>query len=155
LLDGAPVQLDYPLSARGIERHYRVGPARRSYDDPSFLHREAAFEGVGLRPYSPAHLRASRLASGAVVFSWIRRSRVDGDSWIGEEIPLGEDRELYRVRVISEGGRIRETDISNASFTYTTEAWEQDGRPASIGFEVAQVSNRVGPGPFQRIQFHV
>ncbi len=154
LLDGAPVQLDYPVSARGIERHYRVGPSRRSYDDPSFLHREAAFEGVGLRPYAPAHLRARRLASGAVVVSWIRRSRVDGDSWIGEEIPLGEDRELYRVRVISEGVRIRETDIPNASFTYTKEAWEQDGRPASIGFEVAQVSSRVGPGPFQRIQFH-
>ena len=155
LLDGAAVQLDYSASARGVERHYRVGPSRRPYDDPSFLHREAAFEGVGLRPYAPAHLRASRQPSGAVVVSWIRRSRVDGDNWIGEDIPLGEERELYRVRVTSERGRIRETDVPNASFTYTTDAWEQDGRPASIGFEIAQISSRVGPGPFNRIQLHV
>ena len=30
LLDRAPVQLNYPISARGIERHYRIGPAARS-----------------------------------------------------------------------------------------------------------------------------
>ena len=155
LLDGAPVQLDYPSSHRGIERHYRIGASGRSYDDLSFLHFAEAFAGVGLRPYAPVHLRTSRVADGAVLVSWIRRSRVDGDSWAGEDIPLGEDREMYRIRVWSEGLRLRETDVATPSFTYSLEAWERDGSPSHLGFDVAQVSTRFGPGPFQRIAFDV
>ena len=52
------------LGDAGLERHYRVGPATRAYDHPSFEHRVEAFAGVGLRPYRPAHLAAERVRTG-------------------------------------------------------------------------------------------
>ena len=59
LLDGSVKQVLLAPASRGLERHYRVGPANRSYEDPSFTHISAAFDGVGLRPYRPVHLRRS------------------------------------------------------------------------------------------------
>ena len=37
LLNGAMAQIDLALSARGLARHYRVGPAQRSYNDPVWM----------------------------------------------------------------------------------------------------------------------
>lgn len=65
LLDEALVQLELAASARGLSRHYRVGRASRSYDDQLVRHVERAFAGVGLRPYRPAHLRASAVGGSA------------------------------------------------------------------------------------------
>ena len=94
LLDGRPEQIELPLSARGLQRHYRVGPAAKPLDHPVYAQDALAFDGIGLRPYAPAHLR-SALSGGDRQISWIRRTRIDGDSWQGGEVPLGEDSESY------------------------------------------------------------
>ena len=60
LLDGVPRQIGLPQAARGLERHYRYGPARRPVGDPSWRHEARAFAGIGLRPYAPAHLAARK-----------------------------------------------------------------------------------------------
>ncbi|OZA03487.1 MAG: host specificity protein, partial [Rhodobacterales bacterium 17-64-5] len=57
LLDLALSQIDLPLSARGLARYYRIGIAARGLDDPNVTTLVEAFDGVGLRPYSVAHLR--------------------------------------------------------------------------------------------------
>ena len=64
LLDEAPEQIALAASARGLARHYRIGSARRGYDDPSYVHEVLAFRGAGLRPLSPCHLRAGRGGAG-------------------------------------------------------------------------------------------
>ena len=99
LLDGAVGQLNLPASARGLERHYRVGPASRGTIIQVISTELEAFSGVGLRPYRPVHLAAERLPGGAIALSWTRRTRIDGDSWAGTDVPLGEEREAYVVRV--------------------------------------------------------
>jgi hypothetical protein len=153
LLDGSAPQVSLPASARGLERHYRVGPAVRAYDDPSYVHRVEAFAGVGLRPYRPAHLRAGRRADGGIGLAWIRRTRIDGDSWQGGEVPLGEEREAYVVRVVGAGALLREVEVGAPSHVYAAAEQAADGAPAALVFEVAQVSDRFGPGPFERIEF--
>ncbi|MDP3859949.1 MAG: glycoside hydrolase/phage tail family protein, partial [Phaeovulum sp.] len=57
LMNGAPAQIDLALGARGLARHYRIGSAALGYDDASYVHRVEAFDGIGLRPYAPCHLR--------------------------------------------------------------------------------------------------
>ncbi len=151
LVDGAVGQIDLPLSARGLARHYRVGPALRGYEDPSYEHVVAAFDGIGLRPYAPAHLRARRLAGGDLALSWIRRTRVDGDSWAGEEVPLGETREAYRIRVVQGTAVLRESTVILPEWTYGAAQQAADGVVAGFTVEVAQVSETFGPGPFTRI----
>jgi hypothetical protein len=151
VIDAGLVQIDMPASARGLARHYRVGAAQRGYDDPSFIHLVEAFDGVGLRPYSPAHLRASWLASGDLSVSWIRRTRIDGDSWASEEVPLGEASERYRVRVVQGGTILREVNLSQPSWTYSAAAQASDGVAPGFTVDVAQVSDTFGPSPFTRI----
>jgi hypothetical protein len=153
LLDKAVDQLDLPAAARGLARHYRVGPASRPYDDPSFLHRVEAFDGVGLRPYRPAHFRAERQPDGGIELDWTRRTRIDGDSWIGRDVPLGEERELYHLRVLSGPTIVREFSPAEPRQTYSAAEQAADGAPPVLVFEVAQVSDRFGPGPYERITF--
>ncbi|WP_431312820.1 baseplate megatron protein TIM-barrel domain-containing protein [Roseicyclus marinus] len=150
LLDGAPVQIDLGLSARGLARNYRIGPARRGVEDASHVARRLAFEGVGLRPYSPVHLRA-RVEAEGLALSWIRRSRIDADSWQGVDVPLGESVESYLLRIVDASGTRREALTGAAEFLYTNAMRAGDGTIAPFTVEIAQVSDRFGPGPFARI----
>ncbi len=155
LLSPAIKQINLQLSARRLARDYRIGPATRPYDDISYIHRVEAFSGIGLRPYAPAHLVAAPIDSGALLFSWVRRTRIGGDSWEGEEVPLGEDFEAYRVRVLVGEEVRRELTVTSPSWTYTSSDQVSDGVTGPISIEVAQLSATFGPGPFKRIDTHV
>ncbi len=153
LLDGRPGQIELPLSARGLQRHYRVGPAAKPLDHPVYVQEALAFDGIGLRPYAPAHLR-STLSGGDRQVSWIRRTRIDGDSWQGAEVPLGEENEAYLLRIADAGGIRREVDLSAPAFTYTAAMQAADAVSLPYTIEVAQVSARFGHGPFTRIEIN-
>ena len=151
LLDDGVGQIDLPVSARGLARYYRIGPARRSVDDPSYVERILAFSGVGLRPYAPAHLRAAKVEGDRVV-SWVRRTRIDGDSWEGFEVPFGEASERYLLRIVDATGLRREIFLSAPGFAYRGAMRAEDATSFPYSIEVAQLSDRFGPGPFARIQ---
>jgi hypothetical protein len=153
LIDSSVTQLPVTPSSRGLARHYRVGPASLPYDDASFFHTLATFDGVGLRPYRPVHLVAKRRADGGVGLSWVRRTRLDGDSWSGVDVPVGEDRLLFDVRVLADHALLRRVDVHTTSYVYTAADQGVDGWPQNLMFEVAQVSERFGPGPYGRIEF--
>jgi hypothetical protein len=120
-------------------------------DDPSYVERVLAFAGAGLRPYAPAQLRA-RGQGGDLTAAWVRRTRIDGDSWEGVEVPLGETSESYLLRVTDAAGLRREVTLAAPAFTYTGAMRAADGTTAPFTLEVAQMSDRFGPGPFARIQ---
>ena len=52
------------------------------------------------------HLRAEA-GPGGLHVTWVRRTRVEGDGWTPAEVPLGEDREAYLVRVGRGGAVLR------------------------------------------------
>ncbi|ODM44505.1 glycoside hydrolase TIM-barrel-like domain-containing protein [Cereibacter johrii] len=150
LVNGALSQLQMPLADRGLARHYRIGAAARGYDDPDTIHRVEAFAGIGLRPYAPVHLAVER-DGDHILLRWIRRTRVDGDSWESREVPLGEESELYLVRVVAGGEVRRQVEVREPRWTYTGAAQAADGVGRAFVLEVAQVSESFGPGPFRRI----
>ncbi|EYD74428.1 GTA host specificity protein [Rubellimicrobium mesophilum DSM 19309] len=150
LLDGVPSQWSYPASLRDRLRHYRWGPAGRPLSDPSWRHREVAFRGIGLRPYAVCHLRAHD-SGGDLRVSWVRRTRIDGDSWTGTEVPLGEEREAYLLRVHRDGTVLREVEVARPAWTYDAAMRAEDG-PGPLRIEVAQLSVRFGPGPFRSVE---
>ncbi|SDY08264.1 baseplate multidomain protein megatron [Citreimonas salinaria] len=150
VLNGAPRQIALSSAQRRVQRHFRIGPAQRGYDDPSFTHLRGTFDGNGLRPYRPAHLRAR--ADGAdLLVSWVRRTRVDGDGWDGYDVPLGEEREAYLVRVMRGGSVLREVATAAPHWTYRASDRARDGEGGSVEIAVAQISDRYGPGPFARL----
>ncbi|MFD1912128.1 baseplate multidomain protein megatron [Halodurantibacterium flavum] len=147
LLDAAVTQIDLPQAARDLARHYRIGPAQRGYDDPSYRHLVEAFRGVGLRPYAPCHLRLTR-QGGDLQLRWVRRTRIDGDSWTGVDVPLGEEAEQYLVRV-TQGQAIRREAMTTApAWIYGAAERAADGLQGPFRIEVAQLSARFGAGPF-------
>ena len=154
MLNGAAQQVDYGLPARGLDRHYRIGPEGQSYTDPSFEHRVLAFEGVGLRPYAPVHLRAQVVGSDWEV-SWVRRTRLDGDSWQSFDVPLSEDSEAYFVRVTQGQSVLREETTSVPSWTYDASKIAADGAAGLVEIEVAQISAQFGLGLTRKVQINV
>lgn len=155
LMNGAPKQIALGVSERDLARHYRIGPLRRSYDDPSYLHRVEAFAGIGLRPLSPAHLTARRATGGDLLLAWIRRTRTGGDSWSGIDVPLGETAEAYLLRVIKGGTVLREVTLAQPAWTYPAGMQNADGGIPPFEIHVAQLSESFGPGPFRSIAIDV
>ncbi len=153
LLDGVPRQIDLPLALRNVVRHYRVGPAGRPYDDPSYRHHALAFRGIGLRPLAPVHLRAEAVPGG-VRIGWIRRTRIGGDDWEAPDVPLGEARERYRVRVLQGGVSVREVEVSTSEWLYDDAARAADGVSGPFDVEVGQLSDRFGLGAMARMTVH-
>jgi len=147
LLDAAVGQIDLAASLRGLERTWRIGAAARGFDDADVVERVEAFAGLGLRPLSVSHLRAAAV-SGGVRLTWVRRTRIDGDSWASNEVPLGEEREAYLIRVMQGGTRLREVEVTEVEWIYPA-AWRAaDG---AVSVSVAQISARFGTGPFRSL----
>ncbi len=150
LLNGAVSQLPLSPALRDVAQDYRIGPAARAYDDPSYTHLVAAFAGVGLRPYAPCHLAVR--GAGELTVTWVRRTRIDGDAWAGVEVPLGEADERYLVRVLTvAAGVVREETVTAPAWTYAASARAADGVAGPFRVAVAQLSDRFGAGPFTEI----
>ncbi|MBK5934240.1 putative tail protein [Rhodovulum imhoffii] len=152
LVDARVGQIDLAPTARGRVRHYRIGPAGRPYDDPTYRHRVEAFSGLGLRPYAPCHFRVVRRGRD-VEAQWVRRTRVGGDDWEGE-VPLGEALERYTLRVRNDDGKVvRQEVLSTPGWVYSSAAQRADGAGAGFRLEVAQVSDLFGPGVYASVSF--
>jgi hypothetical protein len=158
LLDGALAELGLTEAERGLARVWAYGPAPKPMDDPSYLRETRSFAGVGLRPLSPVHVRAQRLAGGDIALSWVRRTRIGGDSWEGIDVPLGEEAELYEVDILSGGVALRTLSASAPMATYTAAMQSADFGTTSfttLDVSVRQVSRSFGRGTAREATLHV
>jgi hypothetical protein len=148
-LDQAPPQLSVSPIKRGIERHFRIGPAAKPFDDPIFQSSSQVFLNNVLRPYRPCHIEI-RIKPEVIEFTWLRRGRVDADLWQEGEIPLAEAVERYRVRILAQSVVLREAYPERPVWTYEKAWYVSDLKTNNMNglrFEVAQLSDRFGPGP--------
>ncbi|WP_353142236.1 glycoside hydrolase/phage tail family protein [Paracoccus sp. (in: a-proteobacteria)] len=150
VLDGAVGQVELAPSARNQLRHWRIGPATRGPEDPSYHHIAAAFRGAGLRPLSPCHLRVA----GRVV-TWTRRTRVQGDGWDGTDVPLGEAQEQYSARLIRDGQVLAQAVVGEPRWVVPENAWSSAKAGGGFAVEIAQLSDTFGAGPYARRMIHV
>ncbi|MCO5129838.1 MAG: glycoside hydrolase/phage tail family protein [Xanthobacteraceae bacterium] len=151
---GAPfVVLDRHLMplARGrdaLERplDLRIVASHRNHDDATAVAMRVTPGATVLRPLSPAHVKAVRNGDG-IHLAWIRRSRIDGDSWAAEP-PLGEEAEAYRVEILSGTSVVRTISCAAPAALYASADELSDfGAPqASLRVRVAQLSGAVGAG---------
>ena len=118
-LNGAVEQVDLTLDELRLPYTWRFGPAARDIGDDSYGQTSHAFVGVGLRPYSPVHVRGIR-SGDDIEISWIRRTRLGGDSWDAAEVPLGEEAESYEIDIV-DGGTVKRTLVATVpAVTYTS-----------------------------------
>ncbi len=148
LLDGAIRPLALSANEIGLPFQWRVGPANRAIGDASYLAAAQTFSGQGLKPLSPVHLRATRAASGDLVLTWQRRTRLDGDNWDALDVPLGESAERYEVDILAGVTVKRTIAITTASAAYTAAQQIADfGSPqAAVSVRVVQINPSFGRG---------
>ncbi len=147
VLDGAAVTLTDDLADLGREQRYRVGPVQRDIGDPLMAEIVATAGSGALLPLSPVHARARRGAAG-IAIDWIRRSRIDADSWDLAEVPLGEEAERYDVAVRLGGVILRRQTTDHAAWFYPNaeELADFGAAQAEIEIVIAQISAAVGRG---------
>lgn len=109
-----------------------------------------AFEG-GVRaqtPLAPVHLRCARDASGAAVFSWIRRGREEADGWTASDIPLDEPYERYAVELLDGETVVRSIEADQPQWTYppADEAADFGSAQSNLIIRVRQLGQRVPLG---------
>lgn len=139
----------------GDERSVRYGSVNLPISDDNFTNETVSFNGLGLRPFSPAHLRGNKNGSGDIVLTWIRRTRALGGFWSANEVPLSEVIENYTVSILQNDVVLREVTTDHPSFVYTLAEQASDGAVGNIVIYVSQNSEIYGSGPATRININV
>lgn len=149
ILDTAVVPAGLMAGEVGLLLNWRVGPLGGDFSGASFsAHRETGGKRA-LMPLSPAHLRGRLTAGNDLSLSWIRRGRIDADSWEASDIPLGEEREEYRIDIASEGGPIvRSMTVPTPGWIYPAVDIAADfgTPPAAVDITIRQLSIAAGWG---------
>jgi hypothetical protein len=139
-----PIALGLDALARPMQ--LRIVASGRNHDDPAAVALTVTPGNTALLPLSPVHVAAVRAGDG-IHISWIRRTRVDGDSW-GVEVPLGEETEAYVLDILSGGSVVRSIACGMSQTVYASADELADfGAPqTSLRIRVAQMSSTVGAG---------
>lgn len=147
LLDQHVVPLVRGRDALGRTLHLRIVAAGRDHGDAATVAASLTPQATVLKPLSPAHLRAARTGDG-ILLRWIRRTRIEGDSWETQEVPLGETGEAYEIDIL-DGASVRRTLAATSPSVLYPAAQElaDFGFPqSSLTFRVVQMSASVGRG---------
>lgn len=140
-LDAAVTPVAMRAEEIGRPFYWRASPS--NVDQAEAEEVSHTFRGIGRRPLSPCHLKAT--VSGAQLsLSWIRRTRVEGDAWPDTgDVPLGEVFERYLVEVGPEGAPLVSLEVSDAT---TVAAVDVSAVSGVQEVRVAQISETYGPG---------
>jgi hypothetical protein len=147
LLDASLVAIARGADQLGRAFSYRVGAASEDVGSTDMTAFDATVSATALLPWSPAHLRAARVAEG-VRFFWTRRTRFGGDGWEALDVPLNEAVEAYRVEIIAGGDVVRslESTVPEALYTNANELADFGAPQSSLTVRVAQLSAIAGAG---------
>jgi len=148
LLDRAVVAAGLLPSEIGRELNWRCAPTGYDLSD---RYASSAFVNGGVRaatPLSPCHLRCE-MAGAVLAFGWTRRGRIDADSWLSSDIPLGEAEERYRVTLLDAGTLVAEAETAQPH-------WEVAASLISSAatLRVSQISLAIGAGIPASRTFH-
>lgn len=135
----------------GLRRYYlgvSIGRRLDSATSETFTN-----NGVGLEPFSPFDLRATRDGSGNITFTWQRRTRlaVRVIGTLGISIPLGEDSEAYDLQVWNGSGyttlkRTITATTTSAGYTSAEQTTDFGSNQNPVYCRVYQRSAQVGLG---------
>ena len=154
-INSAVRQTALPSELIGLPLNWRSGPANLDIAANGFTEQQVTLSAKGLRPLAPAHLRAVTNPAGDTAISWIRRTRISGDSWDQPDVPLGEEAEAYEVDILDGlGAPVRSIASSSPSAVYTAAQRASDGIAAPFGIAVTQLSASYGRGIAKRITVH-
>lgn len=124
----------------GDQDYYR--PVTHGRPVSSAFQQNLTFTAATAKPYSPAHVILQRQVSGDWEIDWERRSRIGGNMIDGQNVPLGETSEAYKVKIMDGDVVVRtiETTASNATYTAAQQTTDFGSPQTSLSVRVLQVS---------------
>lgn len=144
--------LPISIGDRGSDITLRWGNAAKSVDnDTVYTEGDFVFESVALKPYSPVNFAGAwNTGTNDINLTWMRRTRLNGDSWDVPEVPLNEESELYDLQILAGTTVVREvTSLTSPAYIYTAAMQVADFgalQSSSLKFRVYQISAKVGRG---------
>ena len=155
VLDEALASLPIAEADLGLPWNWRIGPVSRSVSDETYVAASFNPVGVGLRPFSVAHVeqpwRKPR-APGDLTIRWTRRSRaLAADNWGAVDVPLVEETEAYEIEILDGVAVKRVLSATTTSAIYAAAQQIADwGAPLGPGdtldIRLFQLSALVGRG---------
>lgn len=148
LLDAAVQAVAVGIDGIRSAVNWRYGPSNRGIGDASYATRTHSFQGLGLKPLSPVHLRGARAANGDLHVAWLRRTRMGGDNWELADVPLAEESEAYEIDIL-DGALVKRTLMSTQpSVIYAAAEQLADFGilPPLVAVRVCQMSGIYGRG---------
>ncbi len=147
LLDEAVIPVASGIESLGQNWTYRLAPADRDYADPSAISLTSKIGTFALQPLSPVQLKAVRGGAG-IAISWIRRTRINGDTWDLSDVPLSETQESYQLDILNGNLVTRSLILPTASYIYPSalELADFGKTQTTLTLLVRQISSEVGPG---------
>jgi GTA TIM-barrel-like domain/Putative phage tail protein len=152
-LSGVVQQMGISLDTLNKELNIKYGPSNKDIGDSSYKSTTKTFVGRGLMPYSPVHVSYSVAGGGDITISWIRRTRINGDSWnYTGDVPLNEAFEKYEVDILDGSDEVvRTLSVTNStSVVYDASDQSSDGISAPFDVIIYQMSDQVGRGVGRR-----
>lgn len=148
LLNTAIASISLTTSQVRLPLNWRYGPSSRGIGDATYATAQHTFAALALRPLSPVHLKSQRASNGDFALSWIRRTRIGGDTWDQTEVPLSEDAERYEIDILAGVAVKRTIAVTTPSLVYSAADQIADfgNLPPSITVTLTQVSGAYGRG---------
>ncbi len=147
LLNGAVLPLGGSLAENAVTNSWKIGPATLDAASTAYFGLTTPAALKALRPLAPVQPKLRRLASGLEI-TWIRCTRVDGDSWELPDVPLGEDTESYRLDILAGATVVRSLTVLTPAYTYLDADMIADfgAVQSSLSLRIAQLSASFGAG---------
>jgi hypothetical protein len=140
----------------GLIIDWRIGPVSRNLGDDTYREQTSSLSGLALRPLPPCQLRARR-SGDDVLFTWLRQTRIDGDSWELAEVPLAEEFEQYELTIHDAGAVRRRVSLAEPCYRYRLDEQIADfgESPSVFTIAIAQRSAAYGLGARAEATLHV
>ena len=148
LLDAALLPIASGPSALGSNGYWRVVASAYDYMHPTALALTTLAGGDALRPLAPVRTVATRTSAG-VQFTFMRRGRINADSWDVADIPLDESIERYELDVLKAGIVVRTLSGTGSPVVLYPTALELadfGSAQTSLPIRLFQISDAVGRG---------
>jgi hypothetical protein len=141
VLNSTVVQNVMSRSDINVSFWWKDGPSSRSIAESSYNTREYAFRGEGLRAYSPTNLTLEQVGTNLLI-KWARRTRIGGDNWSLDEVPLSEEYEKYVVEIRKLGNIVRTYTVFEQQVTYPSADYAVDfgTMPTDLEISVTQLT---------------
>lgn len=148
--DSGTLRVARQTSELGVPRYHRAQSVGKPVE--AAISQSITPQAIGLRPFSPVNLRASRNGNGDLIFTWNRRTRMASRfvGTTGINVPLGEASEAYELEIwTTDFTRLLRTltaTIPTVVYSGDMQVEDSSGMSALTWVRVYQISATVGRG---------